>query len=465
MCYNKNEESPKGRINNMKQILPAELIKLSEICPYPLYVVGGKTRDFLAGLNIEGGDTDICAPSSADDFLKRAQKMGFKAEAVYKKTGTVKIAGKEGDYEFASFRSDRYIRGEHTPSTAFFTDDILLDAKRRDFKCNAVYYDISAGQFVDPLGGTEDIKEKKITTADFPEKVFGEDGLRLMRLARIAAQTGFTPAEECLDAARKKCSLISDISAERIREELMLILSADAKYGLRGAQERGLKILEDIGVLNVILPEIAAGKGIAQRADFHKYDVLEHTLRCVYYAPPEIRLAALLHDVGKPACFKKCGNFHGHEKVGGEIAINICRRLKMPKKISEETARLVETHMYDFRCDARECKIRRFIVDNYDIMDKILMIKQADYSACKDDRDIAPSVKKIRAVMQKMEDEGAPFTLKQLNIKGDMLIKEGVPPEKVGKILAYLLYECAAGNLKNDENRLLAAALKIMQTI
>ena len=448
----------------MINCLPEELIELAKACPFPLYVVGGRVRDFLAGLVTEGSDIDICAPSPAENFANIARSLGFKVDAVYKKTGTVKIS-KKSSYEFASFRSDKYVRGEHTPASTYFTDDIILDAKRRDFKCNAVYFDICAGQFKDPLGGIGQIKAKIMSAADNPEKVFGEDGLRLMRLARIAAETGFSPDESTLSAAKEKCALISDVSVERVWGELKLILRADKKYGVGGAHLRGLEILKDIGVLKIILPELCAGEGIRQRSDFHKYDVLEHSLKCFYYAPEEVRFAALLHDVGKPACFLQNGNFFGHEERGAEIAAEICARLKLPKKFSEETVRLVKTHMYDFRGDARECKIRRFIVANFDILDKILMIKQADFSACADDLSPAPSVVKINKIYKKMRDEGAPFCLKDLNIRGDELKNLNIPAQSTGKILNTLLSECAEGMIKNCPEKLKERAQKLAEKI
>lgn len=255
----------------MKKIVPKNLIKLANSCPFPLYIVGGRVRDYLAGLP-DCSDTDICAPAAADDFIACAESSGYTVEAVFKNTGTVKIACGGENVEFASFRSDEYVRGEHRPVRSFFTDDIMLDARRRDFKCNAVYYDIKADKFVDPLGGITDIEERRLTTVAPAEKVFSEDGLRLMRLARIAAQTGFTPADDCLRGAMENHALISDVHSARIYAELNMILHADERYGMPLAQYKGLKILKDTGVLGEILPELCEGDGMKQRSDYHKYD-------------------------------------------------------------------------------------------------------------------------------------------------------------------------------------------------
>ena len=206
----------------MKLALSENLTALAKGCPFPLYVVGGFVRDALAGL--DAADVDICAPADTDEFVKVAENCGAKINAVYKNTGTVKLKFGAEAYEFTCFRSDEYVRGAHRPVKTFFTDDMLLDARRRDFKCNAVYYDIGAECFCDPLGGIADIEQRRLTTVADADKVFGEDGLRLMRLARQSAQTGFAPDGECLSGAAKNAALISDVSAERIYAELNAIL-------------------------------------------------------------------------------------------------------------------------------------------------------------------------------------------------------------------------------------------------
>ena len=444
----------------MKLPISLQLHTLAKACSFPLYVVGGTVRDALAGLKRKDSDIDICAPASADEFRAAAESLGAHISAVYRNTGTVKLSLEGEEYEFASFRSDEYVRGIHTPVNTFFTDDILLDAKRRDFKCNAVYYDIRAEKFCDPLGGIDDINKRLLTTVTDPDKVFSEDGLRLMRLARQSAQLNFTPSDECLEGARKNSSLICDVSAERVYAELDAILHADGAYGALGGQYRGLKILDEIGVLQFILPELTLGKGMGQNEKFHSHDVLEHSFKAVLYADKDIRLAALLHDIGKPYCMLKYGKFYGHEIEGERIAKEVCQRLKVPKKLTEEVALLCALHMYDLKCDARENKIRKFIVKNHSIYEKLLMIKQADFSACKDDLGEAPCVTKWRKIYGKMIEEGVPLSIKQLKVRGDELISEGIKPEKAGEILNLLLYDCVLDPSLNDKKTLINRALK-----
>ncbi|MDE6868171.1 MAG: HD domain-containing protein [Clostridia bacterium] len=445
----------------MKMPLPENLINLANNCDFPLYVVGGFVRDFLACLETDESDIDLCAPVGAEEFCKKAEEQGGEVKTVYKNTGTVKLAFGEEEYEFACFRSDEYIRGVHNPSGTFFTDDISLDARRRDFKCNAIYYDIKEEVFKDPLGGLADIKNRRLSTVDNPEKVFGEDGLRLMRLARFTAQTGFEPTPACIDGAKANAELIRDISKERIFAELDGILHADKRYGNSEGQYFGLKILDETGVLDILLPELTKGRRMSQSEQYHYYDVLEHSLRTVRYADNRIRLAALLHDVGKPYRFRQDGNFHGHEADSAKIAGEILQRFKAPKKVIREVSRLCSLHMYDTRCDARESKIRKFIVRNQDIYERLILLKQADYSACRDDLNEAPCVTKWQEIYAKMKEEHVPFNLRQLNVKGDELIAAGIKRQDVGTVLANLMEDCALDGSLNKKKKLLKRAVKV----
>ena len=217
--------------------------------------------------------------------------------------------------------------------------------------------------------------------------------------------------------------------------------------------------MQEVGLLGYILPELAAGDKMEQRKDFHKYDVLEHSLRCALYAPPKVRLAALLHDVGKPYCMNTFGRFAAHETEGARIARGILSRLRFPVKESERVCELIEWHMYDLSLLTREGKIRKFIVNHLGIFSDLLALKQADYSACMDDLSLAPCVKKWRAVYDKMMSEGVPMTTKQLDVRGDELIAAGLKAENAGKALSFLLGECAAGALDNKKQTLVRAAL------
>ena len=448
----------------MRSILPENLITLALACPAPLYVVGGSVRDFLLGIQPKNGerDWDLASPMPLERFLPVAQNLGFTAKAIYQNTGTLKLSDKDGvDYEYSCFRSDKYVRGKHTPVETFFTSDITLDARRRDFTANAVYYDIAANAYVDPLQGIPAIREKRLTTVAPAQKVFGEDGLRLMRLARQSATLGFTPDTECLLGATQNAALIKDISPQRIYAELCAILSADEKYGVKDGHYQGLLMLEKTGVLAHILPELADGKGLTQRADFHKYDVLEHSFRAVLYADKSVRLAALLHDVGKPLCMRRDGNAFAHVEEGAHLARKILNRLCAPNRVIEETVKLVSLHMYDFNCLTKENKLRRFLVKNYGILDKLLLVKQADFSACTDDTSTAPTCARWRALLAKMREEKTPMRLKELAVCGTDILALGIPPQHVAATLQDLLMHVAVQPYENKKERLCKLALAL----
>lgn len=535
----------------MRDFLPEPLIllarELKKQTGKPLYLVGGCVRDFLAGFPLASSDFDLCAPVPAETFKKIATACGFRADATYARTGTVKISkitAKNTDgamedrenklrpssvtcgdtnspclplsgstaknsprggrldlaencapggrldlaencarggsldkveAEYAAFRSDKYIRGEHTPAETFFTEDISLDARRRDFACNAIYYDISADSFVDPLGGIDDVNAKRLRTADAPDKVFGEDGLRLLRLARFAGTTGFTPTAETIASAKKNAELIADIAPERVFAELKLILSADEKYGNERGVYEALKILDETRVLDGIFPELTAGRNLKQRADFHDHDVLEHSLRAAAYsvragalaggedvpAPFEVRLAALLHDIGKPAAYFRDGKFSDHPNMGAEICRAALTRLKAPVKTIAFIEDLTRWHMYDYDLKTKENKLRKFIVSHYDIFAALLLVKQADYSACKDNLSPAPCVIRLKNLEAKMRAENVPFSLKELAVRGNEIAPLLPSPRYVGATLNELLLHCAMIPSDNVKERLLrlAAAL------
>ncbi|MDE5547604.1 MAG: HD domain-containing protein [Clostridia bacterium] len=446
----------------MKIPVPEKLAALAGECAFPLYLVGGSVRDALADFPpAQKPDYDICAAAPEEDLIAAAERVGIQVKGVYRHTGTVKLEDENGiGYEFTRFRSDKYVRGIHTPAEIEFTDDMQKDARRRDFCANAIYYEIKTQTVCDPLDGVGDIKRKILRTVAPAKKVFGEDGLRLMRLARLAAETGFTPDEEAIEGAREHAALLSDIAPERIFTELMLLLHADEKHGFPDAPYRGLCILRETGVLGVLLPELAMGAGMVQRSDFHSHDVLEHSLRCVMYAPKEIRLAALLHDVGKPLCLKRDGNCFRHAEEGAEIAHEILTRLKAPKALIAETEALVRLHMRDYNLQMREGKLRREIVQYHTVLPKLLALKQADFSACKDDLSPAPAVVKWQTVYAAMREEGVPFTVKELAVNGNDALAAGVPPHRVGETLAELLTYCAENGKRNDRAQLLSRLKK-----
>lgn len=447
----------------MKNYLNSRLTEFLSSFDKPVYVVGGFVRNFLIDEKMISTDVDLAAPIDSDIFLHALNKFGAEDIGHYKRTHTVtfKLGGQK--CEFTSFRSEVYAKGGgHTPISTERTDDIVEDAKRRDFKCNAIYYDVKNGKLVDPLGGVKDIQDKVINTVIAPEEVFAHDGLRLMRLARLSGELGFKPTKEVQSVAKKCADNILDISAERILTELNMILLADKKYPFspKDGHYNALKILDKTRVLDRILPELTLGRGMEQRKDFHNHDVLEHSLRAVKYASPEVRLSALLHDVGKPYQMINTGKYHAHDKKGAELVKQILTRLKAPEKVKKEAEFLTSYHMLDMREDVREMKLRRFFVKNIDRLEKLFAIKIADFRACKDEEGQPQTLKKWKSLLEIMKKDGTPFSLKQLKISGQDLIGMGMKGDRVGKCLDDLFDMAVANPDKNNRGYLLTIAKK-----
>jgi len=413
--------------------VPSDLKEFASLFPVPLYLVGGYVRDALSGRRSD--DYDICSSLSAEEVASLLSGTPYVISLIKKDTGTVAITCHGKEWQYTAFRTDRYESG-HTPAATYPTD-IEGDARRRDFKANAVYYDIKSDKIVDPLGGVKDIENKILSTTRSPKEVFSEDGLRLMRLARQAAETEFSVHPETLSGARENAEKIDEIAPERIRVELERILLAPVP-------SVGLKLLREEGVLARILPEIDVAFGLPQRKDFHRYDVFGHILATVDAADKSVTTAALFHDIGKPACYLKNGNYHGHDEVGAEICKEAMRRLRYSNKEIDETVRLVRRHMFDLAGNARENTVRLFVQRNADILDKLCLLMDADMIGCgyvKSGR--SPVSLRLIATYEEMKRENVPFSVKELLVRGNDIPEDILPVSERTKALSGLLAACS----------------------
>ncbi len=448
----------------MKIEVPEKLKKLRENMKVPLYITGGMVRNALLGIEEKAQDFDIAAPMRAEEFLTCARETeGIKVKCIYERTGTARLTDGHNVFEYSAFRKESYGEGGfHTPEKVEFTEDIKEDALRRDFKCNALYYDIQKERIVDPLGGLKDIEDRVLSSVRAGGEVFKEDGLRLLRLCRLYGELDLDVEQETLAGAKRYAGNIADISAERINSELKMMLQSDKKYSVSRKNGHYLcfKLAKETGILDYIMPELTSCDKIEQRKDYHKYDVLEHSFRALLYADPSVRLAALLHDVGKAVCFAKNGNFYGHDRVSAELCDRIMRRLRFSKAEISECVRLIALHMADLKGEDREIKIKRLIVANYDIFDKLMLLKEADFKACKDEEGHCPTVRKWQKIYAEMRKNKTPFTLKELKIGGKELIEAGITGREIGETLEYLLHLCTERPELNQSEKLLSAALK-----
>jgi len=427
----------------MKLTLPDSLIALAnEFAPDSLYAVGGFVRNSLMG----SGETDIDICSYLLEGQIRAKNIdGLVIKPVNPRIGTLKLIYMGGEFEYTTFRYDNYPSdGRHTPDRVVFTRDIEADAKRRDFTVNAVYYDIGKEEFIDPVSGMADIRAGILRTADAADKTLSEDGLRILRMVRFAVSYDLIIYNETLAAAKHYVKLLSDISKERIRDEFLKILYADAG-GMKDAHYKGLLLLDDIGAFPYIIPYLSDTKGAEQNTKYHLYDVFNHILMTVRYSPPEVRLAALFHDIAKPICRRKYGNNYLHSPIGSDIVYEVlgANGLKFTKSETARVAQLVKLHMYDIDMRASDDRLRIFVQHHYYMIDGLIALKRADYKAKGLTVGESPSVIRIAHLYDDMKAEGVPFAVCDLLVNGLDLSRLGYRYKEIGDGLKNLLTACA----------------------
>ena len=445
-------------IDELKIEVPKWLVKFAEANEEPLYLVGGYVRNAVCGL--PPSDIDV-----AGRLLPRKLKLprGFFFATTYKRTGTALIKHryiKTAEIEYTPFRTEEYAPGGgHTPAAVNFDAPIEEDAARRDFTVNSIYYDIKNDRMIDFFGGLEDIKRRLIRAYD-PEKIFASDGLRMLRLVRIAAETGFGIDPATAATAKSCAGLLADVSPNRKADELMKILLADTKYGIADAHYRALTLLRDYGFLGYVIPELTELDGLVQPAAYHKYDALEHTFRVVQAAPPHIRLAALLHDVGKAEAIRRAGNMHNHDVVGAEMAARILGQegLRFPNREIDRVVRLTRWHMYDKSRNTRDRKMLLFVAGNADIIDDLSALMDAD-SIGKGLSD-TPAPNRIKEFYARLKASGAPKSPSALRINGADLAALGYESAAIGKKLNELYGECVMDPSLNNRKILMKLARK-----
>jgi len=421
---------------NMNFYIPLQLTELSKKLTRPIYIVGGFVRNQLCGLALNA-DIDIAGGFDAESF--KAVK-NTKVIPVNKKLGTALIFYKGGKFEYTPFRKENYAEGgSHSPEAVEFNVPLDEDARRRDFTANSIYLDASSGNTVDPLNGIADAKNKILRAFD-PCFVFKSDGLRLMRLARLAAELGFSIDSHTAAVAKEFNYQLRDIAAERKREELDKILNADSKYGIKDAHYQGLKELTKLGLWRYILPSMTIME-IPQNPKWHNHDVLEHTFLAVKYAPPGVRLAALMHDTGKPVCMLKYGKMHGHADESALIAQKELGQtgLKYPSAVADEVAALCRLHMYDLKLEVADAKMRVFCAVNFEYIDRLQELAAADGQATGKENLYTPRFAEFK---QRLIQDGAPITKADLKIDGRDAVAYGYKGAQISAIIEELWREC-----------------------
>ena len=400
---------------------------------FSLYIVGGAVRDYLLG--VPNTDYDFCTNAKPEEVMALFKKViptGIKH-------GTVTVLFKGESYEVTTFRCEsNYTDGRH-PDHVTYIKDLHEDLSRRDFTINAFAANCKDGTITDDFCGLSDLSSHLVRAIGNPRERFKEDGLRLMRLARFCSKLGFDAEASTLEAATELSSLISNVSQERIFDELSKIL-------MTPVPSVGLSILEKTGILSIILPEVAKCREIKQ-TKVNATDVLEHIYQCVNATAKAgycftVRLAALLHDIGKPYAmiYNKFGilRFPGHEDKGSKMSVDVLKRLKCSNQLIDDISLLIREHTLNYSPTWSDGTVKRFIRRvGKDKLEMLFQLQWCDQIASTGETlkdqyaDLMPRIEKL------IND---PMFLSELAVTGDDLNSIGIPKSKeMGEILNKLL--------------------------
>lgn len=422
---------------------------------FQAYIVGGAIRDAL--MKKEPKDWDV----TTDATPEQVKAIFPKTIPTGEKFGTIIVKSGNTFVDVTTMREDANYSDRRRPDSVKFTSNLFLDLQRRDFTINAIAYDPIKNQIIDIFQGTKDLKRKIIRTVGNSRDRFNEDALRMLRLVRFTATLNFKPHRSAVKAINPE--LIKNVANERIQDELNKLLVAENIIP-------ALKLLYNSGLLARIIPELTAGAGIKQGKN-HQFDVLEHSFWTAQYVKPllHLRLAALLHDVGKPITIShdETGiHFYKHEQVGAELSKKILKRLAYSRAIQEQVTLLVQEHMFQIHPHSTDKAIRRFIAkvgpeQAYDLIE----LRKADVMAMKHDpKSTWEYYQSMLARLDSIIMESHAFTVKELAITGSDLIRECQlkPGPLIGQILNQLLDQVLDEPKLNNYETLIAIAKKLV---
>ncbi|MFW5683493.1 MAG: CCA tRNA nucleotidyltransferase [Spirochaetota bacterium] len=417
---------------------------------FEIYLVGGAVRNLLLGHKPSDFDfTTNATPEQMIDSFRRVIPTGVQH-------GTVTILHRRESFEVTTYRTEGAYSDARRPDEVSFVSDINEDLRRRDFTINAMALDPVAERFLDPHGGEDDLEGRVVRAIGDPDERFSEDALRMLRAIRFASQLSFRVDEPTLASITRRASTISAVSLERVRDELTkLVLSPLPSYGFR--------LLEQTGLLGIIVPELAEGVGVEQRGN-HRFDVFEHSLRACDAAPGdrlELRLAALLHDVGKPRTLVIGDDgerrFHGHDQESARMTESLLRRLRYPNRVVNSVSHLVRHHMFNYTPEWSDAAVRRFVARvGADSVQDLIALRAADGAAVRgehiDTRALGGFSERVRRVME----EQSAVTVRDLAVNGRDLMNAGIPGGPgIGVVLNALLETVLDDPSQNSKERLI----------
>lgn len=454
-----NDSSKAGRIPPYV----SEILRLIESSGHKAYVAGGAVRDIVLGKTPH--DYDIATSAKPDETVGIFEKAGINYYDNAAKHGTVTAVTSEGDVEVTTFREDGSYSDMRRPDEVIFKTTIEEDVRRRDFTINAMYMD-SEGKIYDPEGGQEDCSKKLIRAVGNPDERFHEDALRILRAIRFCSRLGFEIEPDTLRAMETHADELKKISGERIATELTGIVTG--KYAPKA-------VMTGCRVLSVIVPEIGECKGFEQHSKYHDRDVLEHTLDVLEHIPyvegegrdTELAMAALFHDLGKPACFRLdedgVGHMKGHPRVSEEITLRVLNELKCPKQYITDVCLLVRLHDTYIKPD--RIQVHKFMSMYPDeILNKLKVLQRADILAHSPlGQNRINRLEELNVISEELKASGAVFDVKDLEIDGRDIISLGVKEGPViGEILEELFGHYVEGKCVNTKESLTNEAKKLI---
>ena len=420
-----------------------ELAGLFSAQGHDLYLVGGSVRDALLGR--DGDDLDFTTDALPDEIEQIGTEWAHSTFLAGKAFGTIGLVKKDRVYEITTFRSEMY-RDDSRKPVVSFGDDIVEDLARRDFTVNAMAIRVPASpadepEMIDPHGGLEDLTARELITPMDPDISFGDDPLRMLRLFRFMSTLGFAANEEALGAVVRLKERLDIVSAERIRNEFDKLMMGDNVV-------EALEALVDSGLANEFIPELPA---LAVEQDpIHRHkDVLAHTIAVVGKARPilRLRLAALFHDIGKPATreFGKGGvSFHHHEVVGARMTRKRMNELRYPKDMVRDTSQLVFLHMrpHTYKMGWTDSAVRRYVRDAGPLLEDLNQLVRCDVTT-RNERRARTISNRIDDLEERIAELGAKEELDSLRppIDGNDVMRhlDMKPSRQVGEIMNLLL--------------------------
>lgn len=423
------------------------IIKTLKTAGFAAYLVGGCVRDSLLGLPVEEWDiTTSAKPQEVTALFPKVVPTGLEY-------GTVTILTAGGQYEVTTFRADeKYVDGRH-PLNVVFTGDLHQDLARRDFTINAIAYDPTDKTLIDDWQGEADLTGRSIKAIGDPIARFSEDGLRSIRACRFAAKLGFKIDGQTFAAIPATLEVTKKVAAERLHDELVKILKTPLP-------SVALELMRLSGLLNLVLPELVACYKVEQPPEYHKYDVYWHNLYACDAAPVDnylVRLAALLHDIGKPPC-QSGMTFYNHDKTGEEMARTALARLKFSNKETDKVAELVSHHMFDYNSGWSDAAVRRFIrrIGGVENLPDLFALRRADAAAMIKTND-GTYLNELQNRIDKIVAEQNALKIADLKVGGNdvMAILKIKPGPKVGEVLNALLEKVLDDPNLNEREKLI----------